>query len=125
MRPPTSTAAPPVRAAPLHEPPAPATGAPDAGARIGHDVATAPALPASAPRLNLELVRPRGGELSAHGQRAGLLPALPRPPELPTKLAKDLEKSQRPDCRNAYAGSGLAAAVPLAVDAVKGDGCRW
>lgn len=101
-------------------------GAPDAGARVGFDVATPPSLPASAPRLNLELVRPRGGELS-RGAATGVLRVLPRPPEpaAKSKLAEGLEKAQKPDCRQAYSAMGLAAAAPLARDAVTGDGCRW
>jgi len=103
----------------------PAGGAPNAGPREGHDVATPPSLPASAPRLNLELARPRGGELSRDGSR-GMLPLLPRPPDVKSKLATDIENAAKPDCRKAYANLGLLGAVPLAVDAVKSDpGCRW
>jgi hypothetical protein len=89
-------------------------------------VATPPSLPSSAPRLNLELVRPRGGELSRRGT-AGVLPLLPRPPEKPpkSKLAEELDKAARPDCRTAYSGMGLAATVPLVRDAIRGDGCQW
>jgi hypothetical protein len=113
-------------AAPASEramPDRPALGAPDAGAVLGHDVATAPAAPASAPRLNLDLVRPRGGEISSSGSR-GVLNLLPHPPET-KKLADDISKSARPDCRTAYSGMGIIAAVPLAADALRKDGCRW
>jgi len=103
---------------------APAGAAPDAGARVGHDVATAASLPASATRLNLELVRPRGGELSGR-RSAGVLAVMPRPPELPDKLAKDIERSVRADCRNAHADKGLLAIPALAADALKDNGCRW
>jgi hypothetical protein len=103
---------------------APGAGAPDAGSRIGHDVATAPSLPASAPRLNLELVRPRGGAISAQGSR-GLLATVPHPPEAKTKLAEELEKNLKLDCRTAYAQHGVAAVVPLARDAITDKGCRW
>ena len=102
-------------------------GRPDAGPQAGHDVATAPSAPASAPRLNLELARARGGELSRQAG-AGVLPLLPRPPELPDKLARDIEKSAKADCRKAYQGLGVLAVVPLAVDAVRGgkdSGCKW
>lgn len=87
-------------------------------------MATAPSLPASAPRLNLDLVRPRGGPVSAQGPR-GLLPVLPHPPEQPSKLARDIEKSGKSDCRQAYGGMGLLAVVPLAADALRNTGCRW
>jgi hypothetical protein len=99
-------------------------GAPDAGARVGHDVATAPSLPASAARLNLDLVRPRGGMVSPLGAR-GLLPVVPHPPESPSKLARDIEKAGQPDCRKAYGGLGVLAVVPLVADAVRDKGCRW
>ncbi len=101
-------------------------GAPDAGAQVGRDVATPAAAAASAvPRLNLELARPRGGELSRHGT-AGVLPVLPRPPERDEKLARDIEKSGRTDCRTAHSGAGLLAVIPLVVDALKRDsGCKW
>ena len=90
-------------------------------------MATPPSLPASAPRLNLELVRPRGGELS-RSPATGALRVLPRPPEPPqpkSKLAEGLEKAQKADCRQAYSPMGLAAVAPLVRDAVTGEGCRW
>jgi len=102
----------------------PSAGARDAGARLGQDVATPAALPASAPRLNLELVRPRGGAISAQGSR-GLLQMLPHPPEDTSKLADDIAKAAKADCRKAYSSLGLAAVVPLAVDALREKGCRW
>ena len=125
-----ATAAPALRspspgaAAAVAPAPAPAGGSPDAGSRLGHDLATAPSRAASTPRLNLELPRQRGGELSRHGA-PGLLPVLPRPPETKSKLAQEIEKSGRPDCRSAYSALGLVAVVPLVRDAVAGDGCRW
>ena len=101
-------------------------GSPDAGAQVGRDVATPAAAAASAvPRLNLELSRPRGGELSRHGT-AGVLPLLPRPPERDEKLARDIEKAARRDCRTAHSGAGILAVIPLVVDALKKDGgCKW
>ncbi len=123
-------------AAPLQSPPKPGPalpaaataagqGAPDAGSRVGTDVATLPSTPASAPkRLNLELPRLRGGELSRYST-TGLLPALPRPPEVPDKLGSAIEKTAKEDCRKAYAGAGLLAVVPLAVDALREGGCKW
>lgn len=99
-------------------------GGPDAGARVGHDVATAPSLPASAPRLDLRLVRPPGGPVSAQGPR-GLLPVVPHPPEKPSKLARDIQKAGQPDCREAYGALGLLAVVPLVADSVRDKGCRW
>jgi hypothetical protein len=57
-----------------------------------------------------------------------VLPLLPRPPELPDKLARDIDKAAKADCRTAYQGLGLLAVVPLAADALgggKGSGCKW
>ncbi len=103
----------------------PGNAGPDAGSRIGHDVATPAATAASQPpRLNLELARPRGGELSRFAT-GGALPVLPRPPEVDEKLARDIEKAGKTDCRKAYAGAGVLAVVPLVADALKGSGCKW
>jgi len=101
-------------------------GAPDAGSRAGSDVATPPAAAASAPpRLNLQLSRPRGGELSRGGS-AGALAVLPRPPEIDEKLGRDIAKAARQDCKDAYRGAGLLALVPLAAQALEaGSGCKW
>ena len=132
--PPVSAGAGPVVAAPRDPAlsgPTPQTGSsrpvgglPDAGARVGHDVATAPAQQASSPRLILDLAPRRGGAISAQGSR-GLLPLLPHPPEGKSKLAEDIEKAAKTDCRQAYASMGLLAAVPLTFDALRDKGCRW
>ncbi len=117
--------------APAARTPAPAAAQPDsgpadAGARVGHDVATPGAAAASAPKkLNLELNRPRGGELSRWGSM-GALPVLPRLPERDEKLAREIEKAGRADCAKAYREAGLAAVVPLVADALKKEGgCKW
>jgi Meckel syndrome type 1 protein len=101
-------------------------GAPDAGSRLGSDVATPPAAAASVPpRLNLQLSRPRGGELS-RGRSAGALPVLPRPPEVDDKLGRDIARSAKPDCREAHRGAGIVGALALAADALKTEGgCKW
>ena len=92
---------------------------------MGVDVATPPSVPASAPRLNLNLPRPRPGELSSQSGR-GVLQLLPRPPEAKSKLAIEIENAGKADCRTAYSGMGPLAAIPLAVDALKKDGgCKW
>jgi len=105
--------------------PRPAFGNPDAGAMLGHDVATPPSAAASAPRLNLQLPHSRGGEISPLGASGGLFKMLPHPPEHESKLAEDIKKAARPDCRTAYGGLGLLAVVPLAADAIRKSGCRW
>ena len=99
-------------------------GAPDAGARVGHDIATAPSQPAPAARLTLDLVRPRGAAIAAQGS-LGLLSVLPHPPEVKSKLEKEIELSGLADCRKAYSAMGLAAIAPLVADALRGKGCRW
>lgn len=104
-------------------------GTPDAGSRLGHDVATPPSASASAAQaplqLNLSLPpRPRGGELAGRGSR-GVLELLPTPPERKSKLSQEMENAAKQDCRKAYAEGGLLAAVPLAVDALRDKGCRW
>lgn len=102
----------------------PGVGAPDAGARLGQDVATAPSAPASAPKLDLEWRRPRGGEISRQGS-AGVLQLLAHPPERKSKLSESLENAAKKDCREAYSGAGVLAAVPLLLDAARDKGCRW
>lgn len=102
----------------------PSLGAPDAGSRLGHDVATPPSAPASAPGAKLNLTLPRGGELSSQSPR-GLLQLLAHPPEHKSKLSEGIEKAAREDCRTAYGGAGLLAIIPLAADAAREKGCRW
>lgn len=97
---------------------------PDAGPRVGQDIATPPSAAASAPRLNLELPRRAAGELSSQGSR-GVLNLVPPPPERKSKLAEDIAKTARPDCKEAYAGLGILAPLPLAADALRGKGCKW
>ncbi len=102
----------------------PPAGSPDAGARLGHDVATPASTPPNAPRLNLNLPLTRGGEVSSRGSR-GVLPLVPHPPELKSKLSESIEKAAKSDCRQAYQEMGLLAALPLAADAARNKGCRW
>jgi hypothetical protein len=100
-------------------------GSPEAGPRLGQDVATPASTPAKPPPLNLTLPRPRGGELSSRGS-SGVLQLLPAPPERKSKLSEDLEKAAKEDCRKAYGEAGLLAVVPLVLDAAKSNkGCRW
>ncbi len=54
------------------------------------------------------------------------LAALPRPPERDDKLALEIEKAGKSDCRQACGGMGPLAVIPLAVDALRKDGgCKW
>ncbi len=93
-----------------------------AEAKPAPDAAPPVAAAPLAPRLNLNL--PRGGETS-RGASHGLLQMLPRPPERPSRLADEVAKAAKKDCRQAYSGMGLLAVVPLVAGAVKGDGCNW
>jgi len=101
----------------------PLGGSPDAGSRLGYDVATPPSASASAP-LNLNLPLARGGPLSSRGS-SGVLQVMPRPPELKSKVDAAIDKAAKADCRKAYSEMGLLAAVPLALDAARDKGCRW
>lgn len=110
----------------------PATGpAPGPGAG-GVDLSgrTVPPVPAASaggpPPLNLELGTSRGtGRPAAAGTR-GALNLMPPPPERRSKLAEDMEKAGKPDCRSAHADKGLLGVVPLAQAALGKDGdCRW
>ncbi|MCV2356713.1 hypothetical protein LNV09_21445 [Paucibacter sp. B2R-40] len=113
-------------AAPSLLPAVTSPGSPEAGPRLGQDVATPASAAAKPPPLNLNLPRPRGGELSSRGS-SGVLQLLPAPPERKSKLSEDMEKAAKEDCRKAYGESlGLLAVVPLALDAAKSNkGCRW
>lgn len=102
----------------------PRAGAPDAGSRLGLDVATPPSAPSSAPRLNLSLPGARGPMLPRSGS-VGIVKALPNPPEAKDKLKEELQKAGQQDCRQAYADKGLLAVVPLVRDTVRDKGCRW
>lgn len=104
--------------------PLPQPGAPDAGAQRGRDVATAPSAPASAPRLNLDLPTSQRGPVASSRSRA-LLEIAPNPPELKTKLQKEMEKALREDCRKAYAENGLLALGGIALDALRAKGCKF
>ncbi len=124
---PTPSAAPVTRGDPLANPllsPRGSPGAPDAGARVGHDVATPPSASASAPPPPLNLSLPRSG-VSAARRGPGMLELLPGLPERKTKMEKAVEEANRDDCRTAHSEAGLLAAVPLAIDSARGKGCKW
>ena len=99
-------------------------GSPDAGSRVGRDVATPASTPPTAAREPLNLSLPRGAATSRQGA-SGLLSMVPIPPDRKTKLEQEMEAAAKADCRKAYAGAGLLAAVPLMLDAARDKGCRW
>ncbi|KQW43659.1 hypothetical protein ASD88_16585 [Pelomonas sp. Root662] len=98
-------------------------GSPDAGSRLGVDLAVPPSAAASAPRAPLNLSLPRGDIAARRGP--GLVDMLPQPPERKSKLEQSIEDAANKDCRNAYAGAGILAVVPLALDTARGKGCKW
>ena len=102
---------------------APAVGAPDAGSRVGADLALPPAPGASAPRLDLSLPR-TGGPLARQGVK-GMLDVLPVPPDKKTRLEQEVDAAKRADCRRAYEQAGILAVVPLVLDTARGKGCTW
>lgn len=119
--------APLTRGDPLAKPvpgPRASSGAPDAGAQVGHDIATAPSAAASAPLAPLNLQLPRPGA-AAMRRGPGMLELMPAPPESKSKLEKAIEEAKREDCRKAHGDKGLLAALPLAVDSLRGKGCKW
>ena len=79
------------------------------------------------PTLDSDALRRRAGELAREGvgQRAPL--AFPLPPvEKPkSKLESAIENARKPDCRDAYKGLGLLAAVPLIANEFGEGTCRW
>jgi hypothetical protein len=113
----------------------------DAGLRGIINVPPPPALAASAPltspppvlaapapgKLNLEL--PRSGAVPpkpSPNQRLDPLNLSPPPADPRSKLARDVEKAGKADCRTAHNDKGLFAAPALVLDALKKDGgCKW
>lgn len=80
------------------------------------------------PALDLDAIRARARAVAGEGTGPRALIAFPTAPKeaLKTKEQKIFDKAlQRKDCKDAYADLGLAAVVPLVVDTVKGDGCKW
>ena len=83
--------------------------------------------PGAPPPLKLDLPSARPGARPGPAGSASprLLNLVPPPPERKSPLAEGIEKAAKPDCRKAYAGMGLLAAIPLAIDAAREGGCRW
>lgn len=102
----------------------PSVGAPDAGSRTGHDVATPASTPPNAPKLNLDMNAARG-PMRPRGTPSGVISAMPKPPEDKDALAEKMREAGQQECRKAYADKGLLAVVPLVRDAARDKGCRW
>lgn len=99
-------------------------GLPDAGSRPGPNLPAPPTAAASTPgRAPLNLSLPRGDMTARRG--TGAIDLIPPPPERKSKLEQSIEESANKDCRKAYSGVGILAVVPLAIDSVRGKGCKW
>ncbi len=88
----------------------------------------APPAPGKTPGIDLDAVRRRARELGS--DRAGPRTVFPfpvaPPPKPKSKEQQAFDKAlKKNDCRDAYADMGLAAIVPLALDAVRDGGCKW
>jgi hypothetical protein len=76
------------------------------------------------PQLDVDAMRKRAAQLGV-GNRAVLPFPMPADPERKTKEQIAIEKARKPDCRNAYAGLGLLAVVPLIANEFGEGNCRW
>ncbi len=78
--------------------------------------------------IDLDAVRRRAREISSGGSGPRTVFPFPVAPQQKPKskeqqaFDKALKKN---DCRDAYADMGLAAVVPLVLDAVREGGCKW
>ena len=114
-----------------------ALGASDEGARVGLDgmgsgttarmaapaaASVAPAASAAQPARRLDLSLSRAAAVQRSG---GALALLPAPPLREDRLAREIEKAGKPDCSKAHAGMGLLAVLPLVLDALGKDSCKW
>jgi hypothetical protein len=127
----------PGRQAPLRtETPAPGEpqrlrfGAPGVDDEVFGNKRDAPAAETGAPpAVTVESMKKRAREIATEGSGSrGVLNLIPPPPpvERRDKLAEDIAKAAKPDCRTAYAGMGLLAVVPLVASSVSSNGgCNW
>ncbi|AXE30374.1 hypothetical protein DK842_10955 [Chromobacterium phragmitis] len=73
-------------------------------------------------RVTLEGLRQQVRQLAPEDPAAKPLPENPEK----ARLARNIDRAQRADCKNAYAGLGLLAAPLLLKDAFdKDNGCKW
>jgi len=86
-----------------------------------------PSEPGGSPTVNIDAAGRRARELVAEESRSRrVVNVLPPPPrDYRSKLAEDMEKSFKPDCRTAYAGLGFLAVIPLVAATVGDGGCVW
>jgi hypothetical protein len=104
-------------------------GAPSVEDEIFGTKRDAPAAETGAPpAVTVESMKKRAREIAAEGSGSrGVLNMIPPPPvEKKDKLAEDIAKAAKPDCRTAYAGLGILAVVPLVASSVGNNGgCNW
>ncbi|MEO8346176.1 MAG: hypothetical protein ABI607_10815 [Betaproteobacteria bacterium] len=129
---PGKTPAPPARSdtAPAGELPRLRLGAPNVDDEVFRSRRDGPATGTDAspalPGITGEAMRKRVREIASEGSGTrGVLNLVPPPPERKDKLAEDIAKAAKPDCRTAYAGLGLLAVVPLVASSVGNGGCNW
>ena len=94
------------------------------------DAVNPAAAPGAAPRIDLDAARKRAvRDIASEGSGSrGVLPfplPVPPPPDKKSKAAQAMEKAIKPDCRTAYAESGLLAVPALLAGAFDNGGCRW
>ena len=94
------------------------------------DAATAESAPTQGAAVSFDLQAARGaarayvkGEGAGHGGADGR--GRPMSATRDEKLGEAIERAKPADCRNAYAGLGVLAVIPLAASAVTGKGCKW
>ncbi len=81
---------------------------------------------AALPGINGEAMHRRAREAAIEGSGSrGVLNLVPPPPERKDRLAEDIAKAAKPDCRTAYGGMGLLAVLPLVASSVGSGGCNW
>lgn len=81
----------------------------------------------TAPALDMDAMRRRAGQIAREGtgQRALLPFAMPPVPAKKSRMESAIENARKPDCRTAYQGLGLLAAVPLIANEIGEGNCTW
>lgn len=79
------------------------------------------------PSLDVDAIRRRAAQLGREGtgQRALLPFPMPPVPEKKSKMEQAIENARKPDCRTAYQGMGLLAAIPLVANEFGEGNCTW
>ncbi|MEN7433537.1 MULTISPECIES: hypothetical protein [Chromobacteriaceae] len=115
---------PPVPAEPRHTEPRNSASSSRAAPASAHGLPGKAAASAgkSEARMTLEGLRQQVRQFTPENPDAKPLPENPEK----ARLARGIDRAQRADCKNAYAGLGLLAAPMLLKDALdKDNGCKW